>query len=230
MSAIPLSFPVNDIPVLGPIGSGVATLGTTWITILAADPNRRGVVFHNPGTHNLFVAPSNLASQPATGAGGILIYPGEEFELLAESERQNINTAWMGWVDAGVNQPVSILDFTGTNASVPAPLPLASLDYGSVISSPLGTGVLLDTTVSAAIGANAQRRGISFHNPGTISVGVCPANLSVTFGVAGSITVLPGQTKTFMAKPQSKIRCNCGWNAAAQSSFDNPLTILEYLG
>lgn len=227
MVAIPLSYPSNDVPILGPIGVGVATLGTVWSEILASDPNRRGVIFHNPGANTLFVAPSNLGVQSTAGA--VIVYPGYEVEFLAEDERQNINTAWMGWVDVGANQPVSILNFTGTNASVPAPLPLASLDQGSVITSPLASGSVLTTAVSSVIGSNAQRRGITFSNPGSIPVCVMPSNLSVQFGVAGSITILPGQTKTFMARPRSKVRVNCGWSAAAQSST-NPLSVLEWLG
>jgi hypothetical protein len=33
-----------------------------------------------------------------------------------------------------------------------------------------------------------------------------------------------------MARPKSRIRVNCGWNAIAQSGSNNPLTILEHLG
>ena len=230
MSVIPYADLTHDIPVLGPIGVGVATLGTVWTQIIGSDLTRRGIIFHNPGAHNLFVCPTNITVQPSSNQGALLIQPQSEVEILAENEYNNVNSAWMGWVDAGTNQPVSILNFSGTNASVPPPEPLAQLRQGSAISSPLGSGVLLGVSVSAAISSNAQRRGIIFHNPGTIPLAVMPANLSVTYGVAGSIILLPGDTKTFMAKPNSRIRVNCGWSACAQSSSNNPLTIMEILG
>lgn len=229
MSAFPLADLVHDIPVLGPIGIGIATLGIVWSPVLAADNQRRGVVFHNPGANNLRVAPANLGSQPAAGNGALLIYPQEEAIILAEDEHQNVNTAWMAWVDTGSNQPISILNFTGTNQSVPPPMPLASLNQGSGISSPVASGPLLGTASALAIGANPQRRGITFHNPGSIPLAVSPGNLVAVYG-AGGIIILPGQTKTFMAKPKSRIRVNCSWNAIAQSGAGNPLTILEHLG
>jgi hypothetical protein len=229
MVALPLADLVYDVPVLGPIGVGVATLGTTWQQIIAADSQRRAIVFHNPGANNLRVAPANLTVQPAHGQGGMLIYPGEDLQLYAEDEHENINCGWMGWVDAGVNQPVSILNFTGANASVAPPLPLASLRMGSVIASPNGSGVLLGAASAPAIGANPVRRGITFHTPGTVNLAFCPANLAAVIG-AGSIILLPGQTKTYMAKPRSRIRVTCGWNAIAATGANNPLTILEHLG
>lgn len=230
MSVLALADLAHDIPVLGPIGVGIATLGTVWQQVLPSDSQRRGVVFHNPGAQNLRVAPANLANQPSAGQGAILIFPGEEFTLYADDEHMNVNQAWMAWVDSGSNQPASILNFTGTNPAVTIPpMPLAQLNQGSVIASPLGTGVLLGTASAAAIGPNPQRRGITFHNPGSVDVAVCPANLAALIG-AGGITILPGETKTFMARFTSRIRVNCGWNAIAASGSNNPLTVLEHLG
>lgn len=228
MAAMPLADLAHDIPVLGPIGVAIASITTVWAQVLARDVTRRGVIFHNPGSVDVLVAPANLGSQPATDAGALRIYAQSDLELFAEDEHQNINSPWMAWVDGG-SGILSILNFTGTNASQPAPMPLASLNQGSSILSPLGSGVLLGTASAAAIGANPQRRGITFHNPKTVTLAVCPANLVAVIG-AGSIILLPGQTRTFMAKPKSRIRVNCGWNAIAQISSNNPLTILEHLG
>lgn len=225
----PLASLVYDVPVLGPIGVGFATMGAVWSQVLAFDATRRGVIFHNPGTFDLLVAPSNVGAQPASGAGALRIFAQSEQIILAENEHDNVNTAWMAWSDGGTNQPISILNFTGTNNSVPAPQPLASLQQGSSINSPNGSGVLLGTASAAAIGANPVRRGISFHNPGSVNLALCPANLVAAIG-AGSIILLPGQTKTFMAHPKSRIRVNCGWNARAATGSNNPLTVLEHLG
>jgi hypothetical protein len=224
----PLADLVHDIPVLGPIGVAVSGIGTVWSQVLGSDPTRRGVIFHNPGAVDVLVAPSNIAVQPATDAGALRIYAQSDLVLLSEDEHQNLNTAWMGWTDAGTGA-LSILNFSGTNSSVPPPMPLANLNQGSSIASPLGSGVLLALASLPAIGANAQRRGITFHNPGAVTLGVCPANLTASIG-AGSIILLPGQTRTYMAKPRSRVRINCGWNAIAQSGANNPLTILEHLG
>lgn len=226
----PLASLVYDVPVLGPIGVGFATMGAVWSQVLGFDATRRGVIFANPGTlHDLLVAPANLASQPASGAGALRVFPQSEQVILAEDEHDNVNCAWMAWSDGGTNQPISILNFTGTNNSVPAPQPLASLRQGSSIASPLGSGVLLGNASATVIGPNPVRRGISFHNPGTVLLALCPANLVAANG-AGSIILLPGATKTFLAKPKSRIRVNCGWNGIAATGSNNPLTVLEFLG
>lgn len=228
MGVNPLADLAYDIPVLGPIGVAVTGLNTVWQQVLGPDVTRRGVIFHNPGSVDVLVAPANLNSQPATDAGALRIYAQSDMVLLAEDEHENINIAWMGWTDSSTGI-LSILNFTGTNASVPAPMPLASLNQGSSILSPRASGILLGTGSVPAIGSNAQRRGITFHNPGTVNLAVCPANLAAAIG-AGSIILLPGQTRTYQAKPKSRIRINCGWNAIAQSSSNNPLTVLEHLG
>ena len=228
MSVLPLADLAHDIPVLGPTAVGFATLNQVWIQVLAADTGRRGLIFHNPGANNLRVAPANLGSQPSAGQGALLIYPQEEVVLFPGDEHVNVNAAWMAWTDAGSSQPITILNFTDSFAGTP-PQPLASLSQGSGIESPKASGVLLANASAPAIGFNAQRRGITLHNPGTVELGVCPANLAAVIG-AGSLILLPGATKTIMAQPKSRIRVNCGWNAIAQSGSNNPLTVLEHLG
>ena len=221
---LPLANLTNDTPVLGPIGIGISTLGIVWQQVLPADLNRRGIVFYNPGANNLRVCPANLSVQNVAGA--FLIYPGEQLEIFAEDEIANVNSAWMAWVDAGANQPISILDFTGTNASVPPPNPLARLNVGVAIQSPLTYGIMVGAVSILAIAANAVRRGVMFHNPGTVSCAVTPANLAAVIG-AGGITVLPGQTKQIRAR--GLIRVNCGWNVISASGSGNPFTALELL-
>jgi hypothetical protein len=227
-SVLPLADLVHDVPVLGPLAVGVSTLNQVWQQALGADTGRRGLIFHNPGSNNLRVAPANLPSQPSNGQGALLIYPQEEVTLFPGDEHVNVNCAWMAWTDSGSNQPITILNFTDTFSGNP-PQPIASLNQGSGITSPVASGVLLGTVSAPAIGFNAQRRGITLHNPGTVELAVCPSNLPAAIG-AGSIILLPGTTKTIMARPKSRIRVNCGWNAIAQSGSNNPLTILEHLG
>ena len=228
MSAGPLADLSYDIPVLGPIGVGIASVVPVWQQVLAADLTRRGVVFHNPGNVDVLVAPANLASQPATDAGALRIYPGNDLVLLTDDEHTNVNAAWQAWVDAGTGK-LSILNFSGTNPAQATQMPLISLSQGSSITSPISSGVLLGTVSTTVIATNPQRRGISFSNPGTVTVAVSPANLTASIG-AGSIIVLPGQTRTYMANSRSRIRVNCGWNGISASGSNNPLTSLEHLG
>jgi hypothetical protein len=79
--------------------------------------------------------------------------------LLAEDEHQNLNTIWMAWAEGGAGA-LSILNFTGINASVRPPMPLASLNQGSVIDSPKGSGALLGT-VSAPVIARTRSAAAS---------------------------------------------------------------------
>lgn len=221
---MPLAGLSNAIPVLGPIGIGIATLGTTWIQVLPADAGRRGVLFYNPGANNLRVTPVNLAVQG--NAGAFLIYPGEWLEFYADDLSVNVNSAWMAWVDTGTNQPISILNFTSTNTSVPAPQPQSQMSYGVPVQSPLTYGTTLTNASVPIIAANPQRRTVVFHNPGTVNVAVTPANLVAVIG-AGGIILLPGQTKQIPAK--GLIKVNCGWNGIAAVAGSQPFTVAELL-
>ena len=117
--------------------------------------------------------------QPASNQGAFVIYPGEDLPFFPEDEHVNVNCAWMAWTADNADGVLSILNFTSNNPAVTnPPMPLASLNQGSSIASPNGSGVLLTTASLAAIGANAQRRGLTFHNPGTVNHYVCPANLA----------------------------------------------------
>lgn len=236
-----------DVPVLNPIGIGLTNLNTVWQEILPADPQRRGVVIHNPGLSNMFVTTGELSSasyaplyywdftvvpQPTFNSqifGTIIIYPQSELILFAENEHTNVNSSWSGYVEAGTNQPCSILNFTSNNQSVPPPQPESILSFGTDTTSPIGGGIILGTSSTFVIGPNSQRRGITFQNPGTNSISVCPANLTATYGMGGAITILPGQSKTIKASRKSRTHVNCGFNGAAQTGFNNPISVFEWL-
>lgn len=214
----------GDVPVLGPIGVGYATLGTTSAEVIGADAVRHGLIFHNPGSVIFRVTPANLT--PVAGVGGIPVYPQSELPILGE-ELTDVNCAWNAVADSGANNPVTIFNFTDNYQGVPAPEPLARLNVGVPISSPLGIQISALTTASlSVIGANPVRRGILFSNPSDVPVAVCPANLTALFG-AGSMIVLPGGEKRIMAK--GRLRVNCGWKAIAESGAGKSLTILEFL-
>src|ERR1700730_4697354 len=99
MNVNPLADLAYDIPVLGPIGVAVSGIGTVWGQVLASDVTRRGLIFHNPGSVDVLVAPSNILVQPPTDAGALRIYAQSDLVLFSEDEHQNLNTAWMGWTD-----------------------------------------------------------------------------------------------------------------------------------
>jgi hypothetical protein len=226
-NTLPMARLTSGVPVLGPVGIGFS-LGTAWQQVLAFDAVRRGVIFANPSSDTIYVAPANLSGQQIAGA--VAIFPQEEWDLFADPPI-SVNTAWMAWAATGPASAFTVLNFTDQNVlgspnNANGPLPQSNLSFDVPIVSPLATGISLATSSVTAIGSNPVRRGIAFHNPGLVPVAVCPANLSAAFG-PGSIIVLPGATKRIFAKGNVKV--NCGFNAIAQSGSNNPLTVLEYV-
>jgi hypothetical protein len=225
---LPLARLRGDVPVIGPTAVGVANLTTVSSQVLAADPVRHGVLFHNPSaTIAKRVAPANMAL--AGGAGGIIIYPQSDWLLLdqGEDERFNVNSAWKAVTDDNSDATLTIWNFTDQPQAGNPPLPLADLNLDYQIASPFGTQISgLSNVSQAVLGQNTRRRGILFHNPDTVIIWVSPANLAAVAG-AGSRQVLPGQE--LRIKAQGRVRVNCGFNAIAASAGAHSLTVLEFL-
>ena len=97
---ISLTSPVDTLTVLA-----VAS-----IPILAADPNRRGVIFINASAVNQAVCPSNLAA--VVGAGSIVIAPGAEARIVG-NRRVKINCAWNGISASGSGNQITALGLYG---------------------------------------------------------------------------------------------------------------------
>lgn len=114
-------------------------------------------------------------------------------------------------------------------ASANGVLPRIQQNVQVAIISPVGIAVNnLGTSSLSVIGANANRRAITFSNPGGVNVYICPDNLVANNATLGGMFVLfPGGEKTIIA--EGNINVNCGWNAIAASGSNNPLTILEYV-
>lgn len=108
-----------------------------------------------------------------------------------------------------------------------APLPTIRQSYDIQIVSPNGSTVLVGTSSTAAIGTNANRRGLRFYNPGTVELYICPANQAAVAGQG--IPILPGGGPVDMIGDGELLNYNSGWNAIAASGSNNPLTILELL-
>jgi hypothetical protein len=223
---LPLARLRGDVPVIGPTGIGIGNLTTVSSQVLAADPVRHGILFHNPGMVNKRVAPSNMAL--AGGAGGIVIFAQSDWLLLdqGEDERFNINSAWNAVTDNNADPALTIWNFTDQSSGA-APLPIADLNLDYQLPSPLGTQISNLTTVSqAVIGPNTRRRGILFHNPDNVIIAVSPANIPAVAGAGGRL-ILPGQE--LRIKAEGRVRVNCGFNAIAASGANHSLTILEFL-
>lgn len=224
---LPLARLRGDIPVLGPTGIAISNLTTVFSQVLGADPVRHGILFHNPGSAAKRVAPANMAL--AGNAGGIVIFPQTDWLLLdqGEDERFNVNAAWNAVTDNNADGALTIWNFTDQPPAGNPPLPIADLNLDIQIASPAGTQVSNLTTASQSVlGPNSRRRGILFHNPDSVIIGVSPANIPAAIG-AGSRLILPGQE--LRLKAEGRVRINCGFNAFAQSGNNHSLTILEFL-
>lgn len=91
-------------------------ISTTPAVVAPANPARQTITFHNPGTGNIFVAPSQ-AINPTTGAGQALtpsnaalggcfqIFPGGL--LIISGECQG---SWQAFAAANSNNPLTVMD------------------------------------------------------------------------------------------------------------------------
>ncbi len=71
----------TDIDIVSPNGWQTSALTTASSVFLNPNQNRRGILFHNPGTQNKAVCPANLAA--SQGAGSIIIVPKAQKEIRA---------------------------------------------------------------------------------------------------------------------------------------------------
>lgn len=217
----------SDYPILGPYGIAVTALTTIGRQVLAADNGRTGVFFHNPGTANKRVMP--IGSVLVGGVGGILIYPQSDYVLLkSEDSEFNINCAWQAVTDDNADGILTIFDFTPNTPGAPMVQQSMRKSQQIPVSSPVGfpTGNLgLGSTLILA--ADPNRIGVQFHNPSTVIEAVCPSNLSASIG-AGSVIILPGDTKTIIGNDRVKV--NCGFNGASGGAGPNAITALGLYG
>lgn len=96
-----------------PVSYGFGNLGTsTATTIIVANSNRYGLIFHNPGTANVYVYPSAMTSAPTVAApgGAFLIYPGSTLSLPSPLFA-NTNGAWSAFSGTGSDQAFTVVEF-----------------------------------------------------------------------------------------------------------------------
>lgn len=216
-----------NLPILGPYSVAVTDLTTVSQEVIAADIGRTGIYFFNPGTANKRIMPAG--NTLAGGSGGILIEPQSEFVLLqGENTQYNINCAWIAVTDDADDGALTILDFTPNTPDAPEVQPTIRQLQKVPVDSPVAFPLTNLTTGSQLIlEADPNRHGVMFSNPGAVICGVCPDNAAAAIG-AGSILVLPGETKSIIGN--DRVRVNCGWNAIASSGANNALTALGLYG
>src|ERR1039458_1695991 len=193
----------SDFRSLGIVGKAITTPTTVSQQVLAADNARNGVIFHNPGAQNKRVMP--VGSVLAGGSGGILIEPQTDYVLMKNQDSQfNINCAWLAVTDNNADGSLTILNFTPNTPGAPMVQQSMRSLQDVPVSSPVGfPTVNLGLGSVSILAADPNRRGVQFHNPSGVVEAVCPSNLAASIG-AGSIIVLPGDTKTIIGNEDRK--------------------------
>ena len=106
------TIPQNyGVPIVSPVSTGVNNLGTASIQVVAANQNRRGITFNNPGTVNVLIAPGNITPSFAAPGGAYLLYPGDEKTFPADGLLLACNCAFNAVAFSGVNNPLTIFEY-----------------------------------------------------------------------------------------------------------------------
>lgn len=101
---------LQKVPVASPVATPLTTLTTGSQPLLAADPNRHGVIFANPGTIAAAVCPDNLAA--SFGGGSIIILPGDSKRIVG-NDRVRVNCGWSAIAQSGSNNALTALSLYG---------------------------------------------------------------------------------------------------------------------
>lgn len=102
---------------IGPASGGKVTafnnISTVFTQVIAANPSRVAISFHNPGTQNLFVGPmvvlnssgQNTANAPTNAApgGAYVVYPAATLVMTGECQG-----AWGAFAAANATNPLTI--------------------------------------------------------------------------------------------------------------------------
>jgi hypothetical protein len=95
-----------------PRAIGFNSITTTAALVLSNSTMRHGLVFHNPGTANLYVFPTAITTSPTTAAvgGAFIIYPGGTLPFSPASF-PNVNCSWSAFSATGSSQALTIVEF-----------------------------------------------------------------------------------------------------------------------
>jgi len=97
-----------DIDIPSPNGLQVTNLTTASAQLIGSNQNRRGILFHNPGTQNKAIAPANLAA--SQGAGSIILLPKAQKQINA-SGKVRINCAFNALTANNADGALTALEF-----------------------------------------------------------------------------------------------------------------------
>ena len=96
-------------PASGGKTTGLNNVGTTGAQVIAANPARVNITFHNPGTVNVFVYPLRNASggtnapTNALPGGAYVVYPAASITMAGECQG-----AWGAFAVSGGTNPLTI--------------------------------------------------------------------------------------------------------------------------
>lgn len=88
------------------------SLTTTPTVVIPTSTSRHGLVMHNPGTTNIYVYATSIATAPTTTnlAGSIVVYPGGTI-TFPSAAFPNINAGFSAYNLTGASQPFTVVEF-----------------------------------------------------------------------------------------------------------------------
>jgi hypothetical protein len=91
---------------------GVNSLNTTAAVVISDSTVRHGIVFHNPGTTDVYVFPTSITTTPTVSApgGAFLILPAADL-AFPSSLYANVNCSWSAFSGTGTAQALTIVEF-----------------------------------------------------------------------------------------------------------------------
>ena len=95
-----------------PVGTAINNLSSGLSQVLGSSFIRHGLIFHNPGTSNVYVYPSTLTTGVGTTSlgGSFVIYPGGTL-AFPSTMFPNVNCGWNAFVTGGTSQALTIVEF-----------------------------------------------------------------------------------------------------------------------
>ena len=91
---------------------GINSISTTAGVVLGTSTIRHGLVFHNPGTANIYVFPTAISTTPTTSlvGGTFIIYPGGTL-TMPSTMFTNVGAGWSAFSGTGSSQALTIVEF-----------------------------------------------------------------------------------------------------------------------
>lgn len=111
-----MAIPATGAQTIGPTSGGkvtaVNTLGQVAIQVIGQNVARQSLLFHNPGTNSVYVAPMLNAqgvsfTPSSTSLGGTFEIAAGGYSPLFMGEIQG---AWQAFASTGSNQPLTVME------------------------------------------------------------------------------------------------------------------------